>query len=138
MRKPSILALSIITFSLLIIFFNSVSNQAYAQLIGDISNPLPSYPEGYPQITYFLSLVLRLITIAAGLYALINFVIAGIGFISAGGNPDAVQRSWSKIYQTMIGVSVIALSYALAGVLGQLLFGSPGAILSPTIYGPDT
>ena len=131
-----LLSITLKTFLLLSLTFMFMSSQAYAQLIGDIANPLDSYPEGYTQATYFLSLVLRLVTIAAGIYALINFVIAGIGFISAGGNPEAVQRSWAKIYQTLIGISVVVLSYALAGVLGLLLFGSANAILSPTIYGP--
>lgn len=104
-------------------------------LIGTIDNPLPSYGS-YLSATLFLSNIIRLITIGAGIFAFVNFVIAGIGFISSAGNPEAIQRSWAKIYQSLIGISVVVLAFAFAGLLGLLLFGSATAILTPTITGP--
>lgn len=104
-------------------------------LIGTIGNPLGS-GRGYQTATSLLSNIIRLMTVGAGIYALINFVIAGIGFISAAGNPEAVQRAWARIYQSFIGLSVIALSFAFAGLLGQLLFGRWNAFLQPEITGP--
>ena len=104
-------------------------------LIGTIDNPLPSYGS-VGSSTLLLSNIIRLLTIGAGIYAFLNFVIAGIGFISASGNPEAIQRSWSRIYQSLVGVSIVILAFAFAGLLGQLLFGNPSAILQPTITGP--
>ncbi len=104
-------------------------------LIGTIGNPLPKYGS-YLQATVLLSNFIRLIVIGAGIYALINFVTAGIGFISSAGNPEGIQRAWSKIYQSMIGLSIVTISFAFAALLGMLLFGSPSAILQPEITGP--
>lgn len=104
-------------------------------IIGPITNPLPKYG-GLEQATLFLSYVIRLLTIGAGLFAFINFVIAGIGFIGSAGNPEAIQKAWAKIYRSILGLSVVVLSFAFAGLLGLILFGDAGAILKPTIYGP--
>jgi hypothetical protein len=104
-------------------------------LIGSIQNPLPAYGE-LGTATKLLENIIRLLTIGGGIYALINFVIAGIGFISAGGNPERIAAAWAKIYQSLIGLSVIALSFVFAGLLGILLYGQWNAFLAPTITGP--
>lgn len=104
-------------------------------LIGPIENPLPAY-EGYEAATRLLSNILRLIMIGGGIFALINFVIAGLGFISSAGNPERIQASWSRIYQSLIGLSVMTLSFAFAALLGILLFNEWSAFLVPTITGP--
>ncbi|OGY19048.1 MAG: hypothetical protein A2900_00880 [Candidatus Chisholmbacteria bacterium RIFCSPLOWO2_01_FULL_50_28] len=104
-------------------------------LIGNIGNPLPAYGS-YLSATLLLSNIIRIVTIFAGIYAFINIVMAGIGFIGASGNPEAIQRSWQKIYQSLIGLAVVIVSFAIAGLLGLLLYGSADAILRPTITGP--
>ena len=105
------------------------------QLIGTIGNPLPSYGS-YLSATKLLSNIIRLLIVGAGLYALVNFVIAGIGFINSAGNPEGIQKSWAKIYKSVIGLSVVMLSFAFAALLGLLLYGDPSAILQPEITGP--
>jgi hypothetical protein len=105
------------------------------QLIGTIDNPLPSYGS-YLSATRLLSNIIRLLIVGAGLYALVNFVIAGIGFINSAGNPEGIQKSWAKIYQSIIGLAVVMLSFAFAAILGMLLYGNPSAILQPEITGP--
>ncbi len=104
-------------------------------IFGTIGNPLPAY-QNYTYATVFLSHIIRLITIGAGLFAFINFVFAGIGFISSAGNPESIQRAWAKIYQSFIGICVVILSFVFAGLLGLLLYGNASAILTPTITGP--
>lgn len=105
-------------------------------LIGSISSPLSGTLADVSGATSLLAAIVRLITIAGGLYAFVNFAIAGVNFISSGGNPESVQRAWSRIYRSMIGLAVIAVSFALAGLLGMMLFGSPSAILDPVLRGP--
>lgn len=85
----------------------------------------------------FLNNVLRLMVAVAGIFAFLNIVIAGYGFMSAGGDPKAVGNAWAKIWQSLIGLLIIAGSFVLAAIFGQLLFGDWKAILQPTIYGPD-
>lgn len=84
----------------------------------------------------FLNNLIKLIIVIAGLYAFFNLIIAGYGFMSAGGDPKKVEQAWAKIWQSLIGLLIIAGSFVLAAIFGYMLFGEPGAILRPKIYGP--
>ena len=80
--------------------------------------------------------ILRLLIVGAGIFALLNFILAGYAFISAGGDPKKVEAAWAKIWQSIVGLFIIAVSFVLAALLGLLLFGDVTAILKPKIYGP--
>lgn len=107
-------------------------------IIGNVGDPITSgsLSGGLINATRLLSAIIRAITVAAGVWALINFVLAGFGYVTSGGNPENIKNAWSKIYQSVIGLSIIMLSFAFAGLLGRLLFGSYSAILTPEIIGP--
>lgn len=82
--------------------------------------------------------ILRLLIVGAGIYALLNFILAGYSFMSASGDPKKVEFAWAKIWQSMVGLLIIVASFALAALIGKLLFGDARAILQPKIYGPGT
>lgn len=84
----------------------------------------------------FLNNALRLATVIAGLYGMLNLVLAGYGFISGGGNPENIQNAQDKIWKTLIGLVLIAASYTLAAIIGWLLFGDASIIIRPKVYGP--
>lgn len=81
----------------------------------------------------FLNLILRLMVIGAGIYALFNFVLAGYSFLSAGDDPKKIESAWAMIWQTALGLTVAAGAFVLAALFGWLIFGRPDAILNPTI-----
>lgn len=113
-----------------------------ASIIGTVTNPLP---DAYKNIgaaqggglVLFFSNVLRLVFVIAGIYAFINFIIAGFQYMSAAGDSKALSAAWDRIWQTWLGIVVIIASFAITAILSQLLFGNPTYILSPTIYGPN-
>lgn len=80
-----------------------------------------------------LNLILNVLIIAGGIYALFNFILAGYMFLSAGGDSKKVEQAWAKIYQSVIGLLFMVGSFALAAIFGLLIFGDPEAILNPTI-----
>lgn len=80
-----------------------------------------------------LQLVFDLLVIGGGIYALINLILAGYSFLSAGSDSKAIEAAWAKIWQSVIGLVFIAGSFLLAAIFGQLIFGSPTAILNPTL-----
>ena len=82
-----------------------------------------------------LNLVLNVMIVAGGVYALFNFVLAGYGFLSAGDDSKAIASAWARIWQTGIGLAFLAGSFVLAAIFGYLIFGAFNAILSPTIPG---
>ena len=83
-----------------------------------------------------ISNLLKFGTIAAGVFALFNIIIAGFMYISAGENPETTAQAWQKIYMSLIGLAVIAGAFTVAAILSYILFGDATVILNPTIYGP--
>ncbi len=81
----------------------------------------------------FLNLLLKLLIVGGGIYALFNLVLAGYAFMSAGDDPKKVEGAWAKIWQTAIGLLFMAGAFVLAAIFGQLIFGDPNAILNPSI-----
>lgn len=116
-----------------------VSLAAVEDIMGKVTPPPGVDVYGEIQkggLVNFLNNLLKLLIIVAGLYALINLIFAGYQFISAGGDPKNVEKAWSKIWQSLLGLFIVAAAFALAGIIGWLMFGDPGAILAPRIYGP--
>jgi hypothetical protein len=110
-----------------------------AEIVGKISNPLTkygSYNETGGGIIGLFTNVLRLVFVIAGIYALINFIIAGYQYMTAAGDSKALTAAWARIWQTLLGLVIIVGSFALAAVFGYIIFGDAGFILRPTIYGP--
>ncbi len=77
--------------------------------------------------------VIWILIAGAGIYALINLVIAGYDFMSAGDDSKKVAGAWAKIWQTLLGLAFTAGAFLLAAIFGQLIFGDPTFILKPKI-----
>jgi len=111
-------------------------------IVGNITNPLPDVYKsvtGTPGgLVLFFSNVLRLVFLAAGVYALINFIIAGYQYMNSAGDSKILLAAWNRIWQSLLGLVIIVGSFALAALFGYLIFGDAGYILNPKIYGPDT
>lgn len=115
-------------------------------ILGKIKNPfsdifkIPGYGGGVASgnfgLIVFFNNILRLLFVIAGLYAFLNIILGGIGFISAGGDSKAINSAWAKIWQSLLGLLIIVSSFILAAIFGQLLFGRFDAILNPTLYAP--
>ena len=80
-----------------------------------------------------IQLVIWLLIIGAGIYALFNLVLAGYSFMSAGEDSKKVAGAWAMIWQTMLGLALSAGAFVLAAIFGQLIFGDPTFILNPKI-----
>jgi hydrogenase-4 membrane subunit HyfE len=110
-----------------------------AEIVGTITNPLTkygNYNETGAGIIGLFTNVLRLVFVGAGIYALINFIIAGYQYMTAGGDAKALSAAWARIWQTLLGLVIIVGSFALAALFGYIIFGDAGFILRPSIYGP--
>lgn len=89
-----------------------------------------------PGLISFINALFKLLIIIAGFYALLNLILAGYQFMSAGGDPKGVQNAWAKIWQSLVGLLIVAGAFVLIAIFGWLLFGDPLSILVPQIYGP--
>lgn len=81
----------------------------------------------------FINFILQLLIVIAGIYSLINLVLAGFAFMGAGDDPKKVAGAWSKIWQTLLGLAFAAGAFVLAAIFGKLIFNNPAFILNPSI-----
>jgi hypothetical protein len=105
-------------------------------IVGTITNPLPGKYAQITGITVFFTNILRLIFLGAGIFALLNFIVAGMMYMNAGGDAKYLGLAWAKIWQTLLGLAIMVSSFAMAALFGYLFFGDAGYMLNPIIYGP--
>lgn len=113
-----------------------------ADVFGTVPNPYTgpyAYTIGSGQggIILFITNILRLVFVVAGVFAFFNLIVAGFQYMSAGGDSKALGAAWARIWQSLIGLVIIVGSFALAALFGYLIFGDAGFILNPQIYGPQ-
>lgn len=140
MTKKMLWLLLFFILSCVLIQEHSVAFAAVGDGLGTITPP-PGLPKGSGPgggLIIILTNVLRLIFVGGGIYAFIRIVLAGLKFMSAGGDAKAIQQAWDSIWQSIVGVVIIVSSYIVAALLGLLLFGDVRAIINPQIYGPGT
>lgn len=112
-------------------------------MFGEVKNPLANW--GWGGIANaqkgplnLLSNTFQLLAVVAGIYALINMIMAGFKFISSNGDSSKVEEAQKQMYMSLMGLIVIVISFSVAAILGKLLFGNPSFIFKPVIYGPGT
>jgi hypothetical protein len=86
-------------------------------------------------IVLILRIILRLILIGAGFFAVFQFLSAGLIFMSSDGDPQKLAKGRNKLILTLVGLAVIASSFVIAALIGIIFFGDAGALISPTITG---
>lgn len=105
---------------------------------GDTFKPYGDVTTQGKGFALFFSNILRLVFVAAGIYALVNLITAGYQYMTAGGDTKALAAAWARIWQTLLGLVIIVGSFALSALFGYLIFGDAGFILNPKVYGPGT
>ena len=109
---------------------------------GPIANPFPAISSGgYGNLSEFglmnfISNLVKTLIIGAGLFAFINLILAGLQYITSGGNPETTTKAWQQIYMSLIGLVIMVASFAITAIIGLVLFKDATAILNPKIYGP--
>lgn len=80
-----------------------------------------------------LQVFFTLLVTVGGIYSLLNFLLAGYAFLSAGSDPKKIEAAWGKIWQTVLGLTITAGAFVLAAIISQLVFGDAAFLLKPTI-----
>lgn len=114
-----------------------------ATLFGDIQNPLETInPGGYGDVNTglpsFITNIITVIFVAAGLYAFFNLMIAGFTYITSAGDAKKLEAALYSINMSLVGLVIMVGAAAITGVVSYVLFGSATAILSPQIIGPGS
>ena len=113
---------------------------ATTSVFGEVSPPpgVADYDKaaGGIGLVLFLSNLIRIITIAGGVFVMANILYAGWIYISSSGDASAHEKVTNTVTYSVVGLAIIVGSYAAAALAGAIFFGDANFILSPTICGP--
>lgn len=101
-----------------------------------LGGPLASAGNEGQGLFLILNSLIKFVIVLAGLYTFWNLIAAGYMFMSAAGDPKAIAKAWDKIWQSLIGLLLVAGSFVLAGIFGYLIFRDPMALIQPKIFSP--
>lgn len=87
-------------------------------------------------LVFFVSNLIKLATVGAGLFVFFNLLSGGLEFISAGGDTHVPDKVKDKFLYSVIGLGIIVFSYVIIALISYILFKDPTYILNPTISGP--
>ncbi len=114
--------------------------QAEDSVFGTVSPPpgITDYDKAAQGIGLipFLSNLIRIITIAGGIFVMVNILYAGWIYISSSGDASAHEKVANTITYSVVGLAIIVFSYTAAALAGTIFFGDATFILNPTICGP--
>lgn len=107
-------------------------------ILGNIEPPVNnSYftAENGDGIFILLSNIFKLAGAVAGIFFVVQIILAGYGFLSASGDPKKAEAAFTKIWQSLIGLLIVSGAFVLTSFIGKLL--GLDDILNPTFIGPS-
>lgn len=84
-------------------------------------------------ILIFVSNIIKLVVIVAGIWTMLNFIFAGWIYITNSGDSAAGQKVSAKMTNSVIGLLIVSLSYTIAAIIGMLVFGDASYIINPKL-----
>ncbi|MFZ5534642.1 MAG: hypothetical protein ACOY3M_00630 [Patescibacteria group bacterium] len=105
------------------------------QIGGQGLGPFGSNPgDGLTGITGMVSSTIGVMTIAAGIWFLFQFIIGGFNWINAGGDKAKLQAARDRLTNSLVGLIIVTAGWAVLAVAGTFLnvdftISNPGGIL---------
>jgi len=87
--------------------------------------------DGLTGITNIVSSVIGIMTIAAGIWFLFQFVIGGFNWINSGGDKAKLQTSRDRLTNALIGLIVVVAGWSILALAGTF-FNVDFTISNPT------
>lgn len=72
-------------------------------------------------VTTIVSNIISIMTAVAGIWFLMNFIVGGIGWISAGGDKQKIEQSRDRITYAFIGLLVTVAGVTILAFAGAFL-----------------
>ena len=103
-----------------------------SDFIGTVTLPA-GIPTQTTSVAPFISTIVRFILVIGGLFTLWQFLTGGLGMITGGADKGKITEAQNKITMAITGLIIMAASFLIIGIMGQLLFGNVTAILNPQL-----
>ena len=99
-------------------------------MFGKINDPTNYQSTDGSGLFILLNNIFKLAGVVAGIFFIVQLILAGYGYLSSNGDPKKTEAAWAKITQSLIGLVIVASAFVIASVVGSFLDIN---ILEPTI-----
>ena len=87
------------------------------------------------QVTKIISNVVGIMTVAASIWFLFNFLVGGFSWITAGGDKGNLEKARHRMTDAFIGFVIVVAAWVILALMGQffgydILIGDPGALIN--------
>lgn len=114
-----------------------------AQFGGGFQPPSNTYNAGsntsvgaLSNLETFISTMLGVITVFAGIYFIVNFLLAALSWVTSSGESSKIQAARDRMLQSTIGIVVVVAAYGIVGLIGSIVglnILNPGDVLETLI-----
>lgn len=98
--------------------------------LGPFAKIVSSGGEGLKSLTNIISAIIGVMTVAAGIWFLFNFIIGGIQWISGGGDKHALESAQQRITNAFIGLVIVIAGFTILS-LASVFLGYDFLITNP-------
>lgn len=102
------------------------------QVLADQTLTITPPKSGYNDLGVFVSNILTLAFAIAILLVLIMLILGAYEWIASGGDKEAVGKARNRIINALIGLAVLAVTFALTKVFGQFVGIDVTKLVIPT------
>ncbi|MBU1085301.1 MAG: hypothetical protein ABII08_00415 [Candidatus Beckwithbacteria bacterium] len=86
-----------------------------------ITNPaIPNLPAGSAGLTKYIAIVWKTLVIAGGIATLLYLAWGALDWIFSGSNQDRLKRAKDKMFNGILGLTFLALSYAIMKIISVI------------------
>lgn len=104
---------------------NKIITPVYAESLGNITGVGKFQTEAGANagslLEKFVSTIIGVLTVVAGLAFLIYFLMGGLTWITAGGDKNNTAKAQKQMTDAAIGLIVVIVAYFIAGIIGTVM-----------------
>lgn len=96
--------------------------------LGTLKPPSSAYSQGsesnataVSNLEGFLSSMIGLLTVLAGVFFIVYFLMAAFKWLTAGGDSGKVSQATTQITQGVIGLVLVVAAFSIIGLIGTVL-----------------
>lgn len=98
-----------------------LATASLGQIGGSGLGPFADNPDPYTAVTKIVSSVIGVMTIAAGVWFLLQFIVGGFNIINAGGDKAKLQSSRDRLTNSFIGLIVVVAGWSILALASTFL-----------------
>ncbi len=131
----AVLATPALTYAQFITGGSDVSGGVSTGVLQSLLKPFIPQSTGPLNLEQLFITVLNLIILVAGIIAILYLIWAGVQYITAGGDDEKAKKARAGIFNAVIGIVVIILSYAIIVYVSRIVNGAGRTLDSQTNTG---